>query len=70
NCSSYAQTLTANSTTLIDGVSIADFSTELHSFTKFEEQFCSLLGSARSQSANSTTLFYFFVLREWFINKK
>ncbi|WP_181895096.1 hypothetical protein [Staphylococcus felis] len=41
---------------MIDGVSIADFSTELHSFTKFGEQFCSLLGSARSQSANSTTL--------------
>ncbi|WP_142748222.1 hypothetical protein [Staphylococcus felis] len=31
------------STTLIDGVSIADFSTELHSFTKFEEQFFELL---------------------------
>ncbi|MGM7689276.1 hypothetical protein ACS7WQ_03055 [Staphylococcus felis] len=41
---------------VIDGVSIADFSTELHSFTKFGEQFCSLLGSARSQSAISTIL--------------
>ncbi|MGM7690573.1 hypothetical protein ACS7WQ_10190 [Staphylococcus felis] len=56
NCLSYAQTQTAISTTLIDGVLIADFSTELHSFTKFGEQFCSLLGSARSQTAISTTL--------------
>ncbi|WP_238664233.1 hypothetical protein, partial [Staphylococcus felis] len=49
---------------VIDGVSIADFSTELHSFTKFGEQFCSLLGSARSQTAISTTFFY---NRFWYI---
>ncbi|WP_238662943.1 hypothetical protein, partial [Staphylococcus felis] len=39
NCSSYAQTLSASSTTLINGVPKAGFSAERHSSAKLKNNF-------------------------------